>query len=124
MAWSLPLVLTITIMALSEVDGNSMTGICFVGYRNAIIRIVFIVLPGGVMSLISLIFTIRGISQLFSIRTNSRTSEGSEKINEIILNMGIRMMILLLCFVGFFVIEVYELRNTQSWEEHKKEFIM
>lgn len=123
-AWSLPLVLTITIMALSEVDGNSMTGICFVGYRNATNRFGFILLPIGVMSLISFFFTIRGILQLFSIRSNTSTSEESKKIHAIILNMGIRMMFLLLCIVGFFVFQLYEFRNTESWAEDLNDLIM
>lgn len=37
-AWSLPLVLTITTMALGEIDGSSITGICFVGYLNHAMR--------------------------------------------------------------------------------------
>ncbi|CAG2055207.1 unnamed protein product [Timema podura] len=37
-AWSLPLILTITTMALGEIDGNSVVGICFVGYRNQAAR--------------------------------------------------------------------------------------
>lgn len=33
-AWCVPLVLTVAIMALGRIDGNSMTGICFVGYAD------------------------------------------------------------------------------------------
>lgn len=124
MAWSLPLVLTITIMAMSEVDGNSMTGICFVGYRNAMTRFSFILLPVGVMSLVSFFFTIRGILQLLGMRSTASTGGESKKIHAIILNMGIRMMFLLLCIVGFFVFQLYEFRNTASWAEHLHELIM
>lgn len=44
-AWSIPLALTVTVMAFSEIDGNSVTGICFVGYANHIARAWFLLVP-------------------------------------------------------------------------------
>ncbi|KAG8243118.1 hypothetical protein J6590_052375 [Homalodisca vitripennis] len=44
-AWSLPLVLTITTMALGEIDGNSVAGVCFVGSINHEYRAVFFLFP-------------------------------------------------------------------------------
>lgn len=44
-AWSLPLVLTITTMALGEIDGNSVAGVCFVGTINHAYRASFFLLP-------------------------------------------------------------------------------
>lgn len=44
-AWSLPLVLTITTMALGEIDGSSITGICFVGYLNHAMRAALLLGP-------------------------------------------------------------------------------
>lgn len=44
-AWSLPLVLTITIMAFGEVDGDSLLGVCFVGGVNKQFRLIFLLGP-------------------------------------------------------------------------------
>lgn len=44
-AWSLPLVLTITVMTLSGVDGDSLFGICFVGVDNKRMRVIFFLIP-------------------------------------------------------------------------------
>lgn len=44
-AWSLPLVLTITTMALGEIDGNSVSGVCFVGTINHAYRAGFLLVP-------------------------------------------------------------------------------
>lgn len=59
-AWCLPLVLTVTIMALGEIDGNSVTGICFVGYTNHIVRIWFVLVPVLVVLLVGGYFLCRG----------------------------------------------------------------
>ncbi|CAN0094337.1 unnamed protein product [Bubo scandiacus] len=32
--WSIPFVLTVAILAVAQVDGDSVSGICFVGYKN------------------------------------------------------------------------------------------
>lgn len=44
-AWSVPLVLTITILALGEVDGDSLLGVCFVGGVNKHYRLIFLLGP-------------------------------------------------------------------------------
>lgn len=59
-AWCLPLVLTVTIMALGEIDGNSMTGICFVGYTNHVVRAWFVLGPMLIVLLIGGYFICRG----------------------------------------------------------------
>lgn len=59
-AWCLPLVLTVTIMALGEIDGNSVTGICFVGYANYIVRIWFVLIPVLIVLLVGGYFSCRG----------------------------------------------------------------
>lgn len=59
-AWCLPLVLTVTIMALGEIDGNSVTGICFVGYTNHIVRAWFVLAPVLIVLLVGGYFLCRG----------------------------------------------------------------
>jgi len=65
-AWCLPLVLTVTIMALGEIDGNSVTGICFVGYTNHMVRAWFVLGPVFVVVLVGGYFLCRGTYYLLS----------------------------------------------------------
>lgn len=58
-SWSLPLVLTITIMALAEVEADSVAGICFLS--SAVhIRIGFLLFPIIIIVLIGGFFLVRG----------------------------------------------------------------
>lgn len=59
-AWSLPSVLTIVVMAFSEIDGNFTSGICFVGYTNRTARLVFVVVPVLTCAMIGAYFLFRG----------------------------------------------------------------
>lgn len=59
-AWCVPLVLTVTIMALGNIDGNSMTGICFVGYANHAARAGFVLAPVLLVVLVGGSFLCRG----------------------------------------------------------------
>lgn len=58
-AWCVPLVLTVAVMALGLVDGNSMTGICFVGYTDHAAKL-FVLGPVLLAELIGGYFLCRG----------------------------------------------------------------
>lgn len=60
-AWSLPLILTITTMALGEIDGDYVTGICFVGMVNATARTGFLLVPLAISVIISGYITVKGV---------------------------------------------------------------
>lgn len=60
LAWCLPLVLTVAIMAMGEIDGNYVTGICFVGYNNHVVRTCFVLGPILLALLIGGYFLSRG----------------------------------------------------------------
>lgn len=59
-AWCTALVLTVAIMALNRIDGNSITGICFVGHTDHLMK-GFVLVPVLVAVLIGGYFLCRGI---------------------------------------------------------------
>lgn len=123
-AWALPFVLTVLIMVLNEVDGNSILGICFVGYRNRNIRIGLVDVPIAILALISVFFTLKGAFNLNCIRTCARSSNESKKLASHILGMGIRTMLAIFFIIAFFAFENYEIRNTNTWADSLGQFIM
>lgn len=85
-AWALPFVLTISIIVLSEVDGNSITGICFVGYRDRAIRTGLVLIPVGILSFgVSIFFSVKGILNLDRFKRGSSSNQESKKLNSHIL---------------------------------------
>nr|CAD7456561.1 unnamed protein product [Timema tahoe] len=80
-AWSLPLILTITTMALGEIDGNSVVGICFVGYRNQAARAGLLLGPLAAMVLVGGYFLSRGKGGISSAWSHGVQDEGKGGIS-------------------------------------------
>lgn len=124
-AWALPFILTVTIMVLSEVDGNSITGICFVGYRNRAIRSGLVLVPVAILSFgVSVFFSFKGGFNLNRIKRSTSSSDESKKLSSHILGMGIRTMLVIFFIFAFFIFESYEVRNSELWAKSLNDFIM
>ncbi|XP_055381678.1 protein smoothened [Condylostylus longicornis] len=126
-AWSLPLVLTITILALSEVDGNSTVGICFLGYKNHQIRAGLLLGPLCGILLIGGYFIARGMVELFALKsyaTDIKSTSASNKIHLIIVRMGMCAMLVFVFICVTIACHINEFKNSQSWMESFRIFII
>ncbi|CAH1406701.1 unnamed protein product [Nezara viridula] len=126
-AWSAPLVLTITTMALGEIDGDSITGICFVGYTNRFYRVVFLLGPVFTALLIGAYFMSKGLMTLIRLKVDSEeiiSERASAKIRETILRMGIFSGLLLTFGFITFICHYYEGRNSDLWDQSFKAYIL
>ncbi|XP_005186442.2 protein smoothened isoform X1 [Musca domestica] len=125
-AWSLPLVLTITTLALSEVDGNSIVGICFVGYRNHPIRSGLLLGPLCGVILVGGYFIIRGMIMLFGLKhfaNDIKSTSASNKIHLIIVRMSVCALFTLLFILVSIACHVNEFRHSQEWAESLREYV-
>lgn len=124
-AWALPFILTVTIMVLSEVDGNSIIGICFVGYRNRAIRNGLVMTPVAILSFgVSVCFAFKGCLNLNRIKRATTNADESKKLRAHILGTGIRTMLVVFFIGAFFVFDSYEMRNAERWKNSLNEYIM
>lgn len=90
------LLLIISVLSGPQVDGDSVSGICFVGYKNYRYRAGFVLAPIGVVLVVGGYFLIRGVMTLFSIKSNHPgllSEKAASKINETMLRLG------MLCFI-------------------------
>ncbi|XP_055613172.1 protein smoothened [Uranotaenia lowii] len=126
-AWSLPLVLTITIMALSEIDGNSTVGICFVGYLNHPIRGGFLLGPVVCVLFIGGYFLGRGLLTLIKLKISSKeiiSARASKKIKQTIVRMGICTMFTFVFILATVFCHIHEFRNSENWGMALKNYII
>uniref|UniRef100_A0A182ILD3 Protein smoothened n=1 Tax=Anopheles atroparvus TaxID=41427 RepID=A0A182ILD3_ANOAO len=126
-AWSLPLVLTITIMALSEIDGNGTVGICFVGYLNHPIRGGFLLAPVICVLLIGGYFLGRGLLTLIRLRISSKeiiSARASRKIHQTIVRMGICTAFTFVFIVATVFCHVHEFRHSAAWATALRNYIV
>ncbi|XP_076232442.1 smoothened, frizzled class receptor isoform X2 [Calliopsis andreniformis] len=126
-AWCLPLVLTVTIMALGEIDGNSVTGICFVGYNNHIVRALFLLGPVLIMVLVGGYFLSRGLITLIRLKISSQeiiSERASSKIRETIVRMGLFSIFTFAAVIVTFYCHIYEFQHSWEWHQSFRNYMI
>ncbi|XP_039756046.1 protein smoothened isoform X1 [Pararge aegeria] len=126
-AWSLPLILTITTMAFGEVDGNSVTGVCFVGYVNHPMRAALLLAPLSVVLLLGGYFLLRGVFSLIAVRVSSKdviSPRAANKIRQTITRCSLTAALVAVFICVTFACHIYEFRNAESWKEAFKKNII
>ncbi|KAI7791837.1 protein smoothened [Triplophysa rosa] len=125
--WSIPFILTVAILAIAEVDGDSVSGICFVGYKNYRYRAGFVLAPIGVVLVVGGYFLIRGVMTLFSIKSNHPgllSEKAASKINETMLRLGIFGFLAFGFVLITFGCHFYDFFNQAEWEKSFREYVL
>ncbi|XP_068611472.1 protein smoothened [Brachionichthys hirsutus] len=125
--WSIPFILTVAILAIAEVDGDSVSGICFVGYKNYRYRAGFVLAPIGVVLVVGGYFLIRGVMTLFSIKSNHPgllSEKAASKINETMLRLGIFGFLAFGFVLITFGCHFYDFFNQAEWERSFREYVL
>lgn len=125
--WSIPFVLTVAILAIAEVDGDSVSGICFVGYKNYRYRAGFVLAPIGVVLVVGGYFLIRGVMTLFSIKSNHPgllSEKAASKINETMLRLGIFGFLAFGFVFITFGCHFYDFFNQAEWERSFRDYVL
>uniref|UniRef100_A0A8C3RCQ7 Protein smoothened n=1 Tax=Cyanoderma ruficeps TaxID=181631 RepID=A0A8C3RCQ7_9PASS len=121
--WSIPFVLTVAILAVAQVDGDSVSGICFVGYKNYRYRAGFVLAPIGLVLIVGGYFLIRGVMTLFSIKSNHPgllSEKAASKINETMLRLGIFGFLAFGFVFITFGCHFYDFFNQAEWERRAR----
>ncbi|KAM4678643.1 protein smoothened [Discoglossus pictus] len=125
--WSIPFVLTVAILAIAQVDGDSVSGICFVGYKNYRYRAGFVLAPIGLVLIVGGYFLIRGVMTLFSIKSNHPgllSEKAASKINETMLRLGIFGFLAFGFVLLTFTCHFYDFFNQAEWERSFREYVL
>jgi len=125
-AWSAPLVLTIIIMAMNQVDGSSVTGVCFVSQRNPLVRSLFLLLPLLLASVVGGFFIVKSINILAKVSMSSDiiSNKAATKIQATLMRIGIFSVCILACVVVTVGCHVYEFQKSSSWEKSLHRFVL
>ncbi|KAG8524501.1 Smoothened-like protein [Galemys pyrenaicus] len=127
LTWSLPFVLTVAILAVAQVDGDSVSGICFVGYKNHRYRAGFVLAPIGLVLIVGGYFLIRGVMTLFSIKSNHPgllSEKAASKINETMLRLGIFGFLAFGFVLITFSCHFYDFFNQAEWERSFRDYVL
>lgn len=126
-AWSLPLILTITTMALGEIDGDYVTGICFVGTITFAAKAGLLLAPLTATMAVAGYIIIRGLILLIKVKIDSReliSEQSSRKIRYNIVRMGVFTLFMVVFCIITFIYHGYLSMNSHLWTSSLHKFLL
>ncbi|XP_050675798.1 frizzled-7 [Leptidea sinapis] len=89
-AWAVPAIKTISILAMGKVDGDVLSGVCYVGLWDAEALRGFVLSPLCVYLVLGTIFLLAGFVSLFRIRTVMKhDGTKTDKLEKLMIRIGI-----------------------------------
>ena len=115
-AWAIPAMKTIIILTMRRVDGDELTGLCYVGNQDSQAQTGFVLVPLIVYLIIGTFFLLSGFVALFRIRDNL-LHEGTNirKLEKLMAKIGIFSVLYTVpstCVIGCLF---YERMNLSTW---------
>lgn len=114
-AWALPAVQTIVILTMRRVDGEELTGLCYVGNQHSTSLIAFVLVPLLVYLVLGTIFILAGFVAMLRIRHDLKQDSNIRKLEKLMAKIGIFSVLYTVpatCVVGCLF---YEHVNMQRW---------
>ncbi|XP_073488184.1 frizzled-6 [Aquarana catesbeiana] len=116
-AWGIPGILTVILLAMNKVEGDNLSGVCFVGLYDQNVSTYFVLLPLCFSVFIGLSLLLAGIISLNNVRQVIQHDERNQKkLKKFMIRIGVfsgtylvPLGILLVCYV-------YEQLSRSTWE--------
>ena len=116
-AWGIPALQVILVLALRLVDGDQLSGICYTGNYDNVGLGVFVFLPLTSYLLIGIVFLVIGFSALINIKNQlQRDIAKSRKIGRLILRVGVYSALYIIPNIVLLILLLYELAQKNVWE--------
>uniref|UniRef100_A0A8D8D599 Frizzled n=1 Tax=Culex pipiens TaxID=7175 RepID=A0A8D8D599_CULPI len=115
-AWAIPAVQTIFVLALGKVEGDVLSGVCFVGQLDSRSLGMFLLIPLCVYLSLGAIFLLAGFVSLFRIRTVMKhDGTRTDKLERLMLRIGFFSGLFILPALGYLGCLFYEYYNFDDW---------
>ena len=115
-AWAIPAIKTIIILTMRRVDGDELTGLCYVGNMDDGALIFFVLVPLFVYLFVGTLFIMSGFVAMFRIR-NDLKNDGANirKLEKLMAKIGVFSVLYTVpatCVIGCYL---YEHLNKDHW---------
>lgn len=118
-AWGLPAAQTIVILVMGRVDGQELTGTCYVGGHDRSALLAFVLVPLAAHLAIGTAFILAGFAALFRVRQRLKTAAAGcdiRKMEKLMAKIGVFAVLYTvpaLCVIGCLS---YEYTNMERWK--------
>ena len=115
-AWTIPALKMVTILAMRKVEGDVLSGVCFVGIWNQETLRYFVALPVAACLLLGIIFLLIGFISSWRIRTLIKTDGfQTDKLEKLMLKIGCFSILYIFPTLILLGCYYYEHNNLDSW---------
>ncbi|CAD5121856.1 unnamed protein product [Dimorphilus gyrociliatus] len=116
LAWIIPAIKTIAILALGQIDGDVLSGVCFTGLSDLRILKGFIIAPLLIYLILGSSFLLAGFVSLCRIRFTIKADGNiTDKLDKFILRIGIFSILYKFPAIIVIACHFYELGNRLDW---------
>lgn len=116
-AWGIPGSLTVMLLALNKVEGDNISGVCFVGLYDLDALRYFVLAPLCVGVLVGLFLILAGIVSLNHVRQVIQHDErNQEKLKKFMIRIGVFSCLYLVPLVTLLGCYTYEQSYRSNWE--------
>lgn len=116
-AWGIPGALTVMLLALNKVEGDNISGVCFVGLYDLNALRYFVLAPLCVGVIVGLFLILAGIVSLNHVRQVIQHDErNQEKLKKFMIRIGVFSCLYLVPLVTLLACYTYEQSHRSSWE--------
>ncbi|XP_015766603.1 PREDICTED: frizzled-1-like [Acropora digitifera] len=116
-AWAIPAVKTIAILLLTKVDGDELSGVCFVGLSDLTALRAFVLAPLFVYFVVGATFLGAGFVSLFRVRSVLKDDYSKrEKIEKLMIRIGVFSILYAVPAVSVIGCLFYEQANREQWD--------
>jgi len=125
LAWVVPFALTVACLGFSTIDGDPISGICYVSTHNNVFRGIFLLLPVSIATCVSGYYVMRALKSLRHVRSfhhESLSKKSIKKVTIVMLRLGIFSILSLLCVCIAFGAEIYSITHQHIWKKSHKDY--
>ena len=119
-AWTIPSVLTIIILALNKVDGSYISGICFVGYNSAVDKGLLVYLPLSCSLVVAGYFTVNTVKLLLEIIREVKKGvippESGAKVKSTVTRIVVFSSVIVVSVITAMICHIYTVYRQDSWQ--------
>ncbi|XP_071496120.1 protein smoothened-like [Diadema antillarum] len=126
-SWTLPFVLVVVVLAINQVDGDSVAGICFVGYQNHYYRAGFVLVPIGLCLICGGFYLVQGLVTLCTLDKENPgllSDKASTKIKGTIARIGVFAGLAFGFVFTTFACHLYEFTHQAQWEKGFQDYLV
>ncbi|XP_068432849.1 frizzled-3a isoform X2 [Clinocottus analis] len=116
-AWGIPGVLTVTLLAMNKIEGDSVSGVCFVGLYNLTALRWFLLAPLGLDVVVGVALLLAGIAALNRVRMEiPLEKENQEKLVKFMIRIAVFSALYLVPLLAVLGCYLYENSHRAIWE--------